>query len=252
MSDQRFAGKRVLLTGAASGMGRASALRFGSEGARVMCADINGDGAAETAAMINDAGGTAFHRQIDVTDPGQCQALVATTVENFGGLDVLGNIAGVGGTRPVEDETVDHWKLVMDVNINGLFFLSQAALPHLLESSGNIVNIASNAGLRGQAYMSAYCASKHAVIGLTRTMALEFGRRGLRVNAICPGGTKTAFLSGFGLPEGADLDLLTRGGYQEKMAEPSDIASVVCFVASNDASRMNGSIVAVDGGEVAG
>ena len=252
MSDQRFAGKRVLLTGAASGMGQASALRFGREGAKVMCADINGGGAAETAAMINDAGGRAWHSQVDVTDPNQCRELVASAVEQLGGLDVLGNIAGLGGTTPVEDETVEHWKLVMDVNINGLFFLTQAALPHLLETSGNIVNIASTAGLRGQAYMSAYCASKHAVIGLTRTMALEFGRRGLRVNAICPGGTKTAFLAGFSLPEGAELDLLTRGSFQTEMAEASDIANVVCFVASDDASKMNGSILSVDGGEVAG
>ncbi len=252
MDNRRFSGKRVLLTGAASGMGRASALRFASEGADVFCADVNKQGLAETAAMIQDAGGNASHRQVDVTDTGQCRELVAAAVEQLGGLDVLCNIAGIGDTTPVEDETEQHWKLVMDVNINGPFFLSQAALPHLLESGGNIVNLASNAGLRGQAYMSAYCASKHAVIGLTRTMALEFGRRGLRINAICPGGTKTAFLSGFSLPEGADIDLLTRGSFQKDMAEAADIANVVCFVASDYAGKMNGSIVAVDGGEVAG
>ncbi len=233
-------------------MGRASALRFGSEGASVMCTDVNGPGVAETAAMINEAGGSAWHSQVDVTDAEQCKALLERAAEQLQGLDVLCNIAGIGDTTPVEEETEEHWKRVMDVNINGPFFLSQAALPHLLESSGNIVNLASNAGLRGQAYMSAYCASKHALIGLTRTMALEFGRRGLRVNAICPGGTKTAFLSGFRLPEGAELDLLTRGAYQKEMADAADIANVVCFVASDEASRMNGSILAVDGGEVAG
>ncbi len=252
MSEKRFAGRRVLLTGAASGMGRASALRFGSEGASVMCADVNAEGAAETAAMINAAGGNACECQVDVTDPTQCRALVTAAVDSLGGLDVLGNIAGIGGTTPVEEETPESWVRVMNVNINGLFYLSQAALPHLLESGGNIVNIASNAGLRGQAYMAAYCASKHAVIGLTRTMALEFGRRGIRINAICPGGTKTAFLAGFSLPEGAELELLTRGAYQTEMADASDIAGVVCFVASDDARKMNGSIVAVDGGEVAG
>jgi NAD(P)-dependent dehydrogenase (short-subunit alcohol dehydrogenase family) len=252
MSEQRFAGKSVIITGAASGMGRASAQRFGGEGAQVWCADINGEGAEETAAMINDAGGVARHSRFDVTDVSQCRDLVAAAVEAFGGLDILGNIAGLGGTTTVADETEEHWNLVMSVNINGPFFLSQAALPHLLERKGNIVNISSTAGLIGQAYMSSYCASKHALIGLTRTMALEFGRKGLRVNAICPGGTNTAFLGGFNLPEDAENDLLMRVSFLPDFAEPEDIANMVCFVASDEAKFVNGAILSVDGGVVAG
>lgn len=140
----------------------------------------------------------------------------------------------------------------MDVNINGPLFLRQAALPHLLESGGNIVNIASTAGLRGQAYMSSYCASKHALIGLTRTMALEFGRQGVRINAICPGSIETPFLSGFRLPENAELDLLMRGAFQREMADATEVANMVCFVASDEARHVNGAIISVDGGEVAG
>lgn len=251
-TNQRFNEQVVIVTGAASGMGRASALRFGQEGAQVWCADLNGDGAAETATMINEAGGTARDSMFDVTDLSQCQQLVANVIEAFGSLDVLCNIAGLGGTTPVAEETQQHWKLVMDVNINGPFFLSQAALPHLLESKGNIVNIASTAGLIGQAYMASYCASKHALIGLTKTMALEFGRKGLRINAICPGGTNTAFLQGFDLPEDCDVDLLQRVSLLPEFAEASDIANMVCFTASREAKFVNGAILSVDGGVVAG
>jgi meso-butanediol dehydrogenase/(S,S)-butanediol dehydrogenase/diacetyl reductase len=251
MSSERFSGKSIIVTGAASGMGRASARRFAQEGADVCCADLNGEGAAETANAINEAGGSARHSAFDVTDAQQCRDLVAATVEAFGGLDVLANIAGLGGTAPVAEESEDHWHLVMNVNINGPFFLSQAALPHLLERKGNIVNISSTAGLMGQAYMAAYCASKHALVGLTRCMAVEFGRQGLRVNAICPGGTKTAFLDGFQLPEGADMDLLMRASLLPEYAEPEDIASSVCFVASDEAKFINGALLSVDGGVVA-
>jgi meso-butanediol dehydrogenase / (S,S)-butanediol dehydrogenase / diacetyl reductase len=252
MNSQRFTDQVVIVTGAASGMGRASALRFGQEGARVWCADVNADGVAKTAAMIADAGGVVQHSTFDVTDVSQCQQLVAAVVEAYGGVNILCNIAGLGGTTTVADETEQHWNLVMDVNINGPFFLSQAALPNLLESRGNIVNISSTAGLIGQAYMASYCASKHALIGLTKTMALEFGRKGLRVNAICPGGTNTAFLAGFELPEDCDVDLLSRVSLLPEFAEPEDIANLVCFAASDEAKFINGAILSVDGGVVAG
>ncbi len=252
MSEQRFSDRSVLITGAASGMGKASALRFGKEGARVWCADVNAQGAEATAKAITEAGGTARATEFDVTSVAQCQALVASVVAEYGGLDILCNIAGLGGTTAVAEETEQHWNLVMDVNINGPFFLSQAALPHLLENKGNIVNISSTAGLIGQAYMSSYVASKHALIGLTKTMALEFGRQGLRVNAICPGGTNTQFLAGFKLPKDCDVDLLSRAGFLAEFAEPDDIADMVCFIASDEAKFVNGGILSVDGGVVAG
>lgn len=252
MSEQRFAGKSVIVTGAASGMGRASALRFGQEGAAIWCADLNADGAAETAELIRQAGGNAQHSRFDVTDVQQCNDLVAAAVEAFGNLHILCNIAGLGGATPVSEETEAHWQLVMNVNISGPFFLSQAALPHLLAVNGNIINISSTAGLIGQAYMSSYCASKHALIGLTRTMALEFGRKGLRVNAICPGGTNTAFLNGFTFSDDCEFDLVSRTSLLDEFAEAEDIANMVCFTASDEARFVNGAILSVDGGVVAG
>ena len=248
----RFEGKRVFISGAASGMGRATAIKFGSEGATVFCADLNVEGAAETTEMIVATGGSAHSSALDVTAGEDCRATMGRAVADMGGLDVLCNIAGLGGIAALADETDAGWSLAMAVNANGPFFLSQAALPHLLESKGSIVNVSSTAGLQGQAYMSSYVASKHALIGLTKTMALEFGRQGLRVNAVCPGGTKTAFLKGFRVDEKIDLGLLGRTSLLDKMAEPEDMAHSICFLASEEARFANGSILSVDGGSVAG
>jgi meso-butanediol dehydrogenase/(S,S)-butanediol dehydrogenase/diacetyl reductase len=202
--------------------------------------------------MITDAGGSALSADLDVTSGDACRAGIAAAVETMGGLDILCNVAGLGGIAPLADETDEGWCLAMAVNANGPFFLSQAALPHLLASKGVIINVASTAGVQGQAYMSSYVASKHALIGLTKTMALEFGRQGLRVNAVCPGGTKTAFLKGFQIDETIDLSLLSRSGLLEEMAEPEDMAHSICFLASSEARFANGAILSVDGGSVAG
>jgi meso-butanediol dehydrogenase/(S,S)-butanediol dehydrogenase/diacetyl reductase len=177
---------------------------------------------------------------------------VAAAVEALGGLDVLCNIAGLGGLKALADETDEQWRLTMAVNADGPFYMSQAALPHLLASKGAIVNISSTAGIQGQAYMSAYVASKHALTGFTKTMALEFGRQGLRVNAVCPGGTKTAFLANFQLPENVEMDLIGRNALISEMAEAEDIANTICFLASDEARFINGAVIAVDGGAVAG
>lgn len=248
----RFKGKRVFVTGAASGMGRATAIKFGKEEAQVYCADLNETGASETAQIISDAGGAACSARLDVTSGDACRAGIAAAVETMGGLDVLCNVAGLGGITPLANETDEGWCLAMAVNANGPFFLSQAALPHLLASKGRIVNVASTASLQGQAYMSSYVASKHALIGLTKTMALEFGRQGLRVNAVCPGGTKTAFLKGFKIDDSIDLSLISRTSLLEEMAEPEDMANSICFLASDEARFANGSVLSVDGGSVAG
>lgn len=249
---KRFDRKTALITGAASGMGRATALRMGSEGARVLCADINGDGAHATAEAIRAAGGEARSAAADIGDPARCRALVEETLGAFGALDILCNIAGFGGLKALADETPEGWQRMFAVNVHGPFYLSQAALPQLLARRGNIVNVASTAGLMGQAYMAAYTASKHALVGLTKSMAVEFGRQGLRVNAVCPGGTATPFLATFAVPEGADPELISRLSLRPDYAAPEHIANMICFAASEEAEFVNGALLSVDGGTVAG
>jgi meso-butanediol dehydrogenase/(S,S)-butanediol dehydrogenase/diacetyl reductase len=255
-SDQdiphRYRDKVALVTGSAQGIGRATALRLGAEGASVWCADINGDGAADTAKVIADHGGAAQASRIDVTDPAACRQLVADVVDAFGGLDVLCNIAGIGGSALTPDETVERFNAMFAVNAAGPFYLSQAALPHLLERTGNIVNLASTAGMIGQAYCTAYSASKHALVGITKSMAVEYGRTGLRVNAVCPGGVNTGIIAGFTPPEGASMSLMARQYLNRDMQEPESVAAMIAYVGSDDAYYVNGAVLAIDGGTTTG
>ena len=248
----RFGGKVALVTGAASGIGRATAVRLAAEGASVWCADINATGVAQTADAIGATGGAARSSVVDVTDPAGCQALVAETVAAFGGLDVLANIAGIGGMAHFEDETPERFIRLFQVNAAGPFQLCQAALPHLLERKGNILNLASTAGVIGQAYVAAYCASKHALVGLTRAMAVELGRKGIRVNAVCPGGVNTAIMNDFVPPEGASMSLVSRSFLVREMQEPESVAAMIAYVCSDEAYYVNGAILSIDGGTTAG
>ena len=216
---KRYVGKVALVTGAAAGIGRATAMRLAAEGAQVWCADVNADGVTETETMILDRGGEARSSPFDVTDPEACKALVADVVAAFGGLDVLCNIAGIGGSALTENETPERFQAMFNVNAAGPFNLSQAALAQLLERKGNIVNLASTAGMIGQAYCAAYCASKHALVGLTKAMAVEYGRQGIRINAVCPGGVNTNSLGGFMPPEGASMNLIRRSFINRDMQE---------------------------------
>jgi meso-butanediol dehydrogenase / (S,S)-butanediol dehydrogenase / diacetyl reductase len=248
----RYRERAVLITGAASGIGRATALRLGAEGASVWCADLNGDGAAETAKVIADHGGAAQASTVDVTDVVAASSLVDEVVAGFGGLDVLCNIAGIGGSAHTADETPERFNAMFAVNAAGPFYLSQAALPHLLERKGNIVNLASTAGVIGQAYCTAYCASKHALVGMTKAMAVEFGRQGLRVNAVCPGGVNTGILSSFQPPEGASMSLVSRQFLTRDLQEPESVAALIAYVGSEEAYYLNGAVLPIDGGTTTG
>ncbi len=248
---RRFDGRVALVTGAASGIGQATALRLAQEGARILCADVNERGLGETVAMIQRQGAQAVGRGCDVSDPAAGSAAVAETVAVFGGLDVLCNIAGVGAFQHTAEVTPEQWNRVLAVNLSGTFFMSQAALPHLLARHGAIVNMASSAGLIGQAYCAAYCASKGGVVALTRALAVEFVRRGVRVNCICPGGVDTAFTAGFAPPAGADMDLIRRLALVAEKATPPDIAGAVAYLASDEARHINGAALSIDDGMVA-
>jgi NAD(P)-dependent dehydrogenase (short-subunit alcohol dehydrogenase family) len=248
----RYRDKITLVTGAASGIGRATALRLAAEGAHVWCADVNAEGVVDTEKAIVGGGGAARSSTVDVTDPAACAALVDQVVSELGGLDVLANIAGIGGSRLFPDETPERFLAMFSVNAAGPFYLIQAALPHLLERKGNILNLASTAGMIGQAYCAAYCASKHALVGLTKSLAVEYGRKGIRVNAVCPGGVNTNILAGFLPPEGASMSLIERQMLTRDMQEPESVAALIAYVASDEAYYVNGAVLAIDGGTTTG
>jgi meso-butanediol dehydrogenase/(S,S)-butanediol dehydrogenase/diacetyl reductase len=251
-TDRRFEDKVALITGAASGIGRAVALRLASEGARLFGHDLDDNGLVETAKLVASAGGTMETRRGDISDPEECRALVAACVEAFGRLDVLGNNAGIARADHVTDVTEEQYRRMMGVNVDGYFFTAQAAIPHLLETDGNIVNVASNAGLMGQAYTVVYCMTKGAVVQLTRALAMEFVKTKMRVNAIAPSGISTALSHGFHIPADVDADLMRPYMGFRPMGTPDDIAATFAFVASDEATSIHGAILAVDRGVTAG
>ncbi|MCP3983847.1 MAG: SDR family oxidoreductase [bacterium] len=250
--ERRLEGKAALVTGAASGIGKATAIRLAAEGAVVFAADLNADGAAETCEAILQEGGRAESFTLDVSDRAACRTAVATAVEDLGGLDVLCNVAGVlrgGWVTEVADE---EWDLLLAVNLTAVFALSQAAIPALLPRKGCIVNMASSAGLAGQAYASVYAATKAGVISLTKSMALEYAKQGLRVNAVCPGAVMTPMVHTYRPPEDADPSLMDRLNPLVAPAEPQEIAAAVAYLASPEARYVNGATLSIDGAQTAG
>jgi len=249
---QRFAGKVALVTGAASGMGRATCLRLAAEGAQVFGIDIDEKRLEETTGEIREAGGQVETRVCDVTRRDPCFAAVAAALAAWGRLDVLANVAGIVRFAHTPEMSEQDWNRVLAVNLSGPLYLSQAAIPHLLESGGNIVNVASNAGLMGQAYTAAYCASKGGLVQLTRSLAMEYMKRGIRINAVCPAGTDTPMNRGVEFPDEVDGKLIRRYMGQRGFAQPEDIASSIAYLASDEASAVHGSIFSVDNGMMAG
>ena len=248
----RFEGRIALLTGAGSGIGRASAIRLAAEGASVFLHDLNAEGVAATAATIEAAGGTARTRVGDVTSREECFETVADAVETFGRLDVLCNIAGIAAGNHFDAITEDAYRRMVAVNMDAPFFFCQAAIPHLLATDGNIVNMASNAGLMGQAYTSVYCMTKGALIQLTRSLAMEYAKTGLRVNAIAPGGIHTALSEGYTMPADIDFELMTPCFGFRGQGEAADVAELVSLVASPSGGNIHGAILSTDRGVTAG
>lgn len=250
--ERRFEDKVALITGAASGMGRATCIRLAAEGASVLAVDIDSAGLEETGLMIKEQGGRIEGHLCNVTRRNECAEAVQRALDSFGRLDVLANIAGVVRFAHSTEMSEAEWNLVLAVNLSGPFYLCQESIPHLLETHGNIVNVASNAGLMGQAYTAAYCASKGGLVQLTRSLAMEFMKKSLRVNAICPAGTDTQMNKGIDFPADVDWKLIGRFTGDRGFAQPSDIASAIAYVASDEAKMVHGSIFSVDQGMMAG
>jgi len=244
----RFEGHTAIVTGAGSGLGRATAVRLAAEGAAVACLDLILDATRETAAAIGTSGGTARPYQVDVSDPASVRAAVTGAAKDLGRPSVLVSCAGIGMFAHAHEMRFEDWSRIIAVNLTGTFLMAQAVLPYLLEDGGNIVNIASNAGLMGQPYSAAYCASKGGVIQLTRALADEYLSRRVRVNAVAPGGIATPLQHAFKLPPDANPKKINKLMTPLGNAQPEEVAALIAFVASDEGRYMTGSIVSIDGG----
>ncbi len=251
-------GKVALVTGGASGIGRATALIYAREGAKLVIADMNEDGGQQTAHMIRETGGDAIFAKTDVTDPVSVEALITTTVETYGRLDCAYNNAGISGAgiggdlRTMTAEYPEaRWHQVLEINLTGVWLSMKYEIPQMLkQGAGAIVNTASVAGLAGLPYASAYVASKHGVVGLTKTAALEYAKSGIRVNCVCPGYIETPMTEA-GMNDPDRLAHMIASEPMGRMGRPEEIAETVAWLSSDAASFVTGHTMTIDGGYVA-
>lgn len=246
----RFAGKVAVVTGAASGIGRATAVRLGAEGALVVAADIS-EAVDRVAGEISAAGGTATAVRCDVSVRPGAEAPVDAALDEHGRLDVLCNIAGVLAAAHSDAVPDEQWERIIAVNLTGVFFTTRRALPALVASKGAVVMASSTSALSGHPWMAAYSASKGGVLALTRTLAMEYARRGVRVNAVAPGGITTPMVGGLELPDDIDYSLFDRISPLDEFRGPETVASAICFLAAPEAAHINGEVLRVDGGTLA-
>lgn len=249
----RFEKKCILVTGGASGIGRAVCLAFAREGANISVADLSPTGAEATAKEVREHGRKASGFEVDVTNPDAVKKIVELVVSEFGHIDTLVNCAGIREIVPFLKLSYGEWQHIIDTNLTGTFLFSQAVAQHFIERGikGNIVNLASVAGFMGVPNRAAYVASKHAVVGLTKEMALELGSSNIRVNAVAPAVVETS-MTAQRLQNPEIASAVKKAIPLNRWGQPDEIASVILFITSEDAAFMTGSIVPVDGGYSAG
>lgn len=244
--------KVTLITGAASGIGRHCALKFAQEGSRVVVSDVDTEGGNQTVELIRQADGEAIFIRADVSDPEECKNLVRKTVDNFGRLDAACNNAGISGEESnVADYSVDSWQKTLAINLSGVFYCMKYEIPEMLVNDGGaIVNMASILGKTGFANAPAYTAAKHGVVGLTRTAALDFSKKGVRINAVGPGFIHTPMISD--LEEDEDMrEMLISLHPIGRLGKPEEVAELVFWLCSEQASFITGSFYPIDGGYLA-
>lgn len=245
-------GKSALVTGAASGLGRATALALGQAGADVCVVDVNRDGLEETARQIRALGRNVLVRATDLSDPDNCRSVVEEAVAEFDGLDALCSVAGLIMFTNSTEMAVADWNKTIAVNLSAPFHLSAAAIPYLLERDGAIVNVVSTAAFIGEAYAAAYCASKAGLLQMTKAMAMEYVHKPIRINAVAPGGMVTNSAANLRIPEGADMDLIKRFSGMRGTVEVDDVAAMIAHLASDAGRAFHGACVTVDRGITAG
>ncbi|MFC7068842.1 SDR family NAD(P)-dependent oxidoreductase [Halobaculum lipolyticum] len=243
----------AVVTGGGSGIGRATAMRFADHGAKVAVADVDEDAGADTAAAIREAGGEAAFFAVDVSDEDSVERLVESVTDEFGGLDIAHNNAGIeGDAAPVDEQSTENWDRVIGVNLTGMYYALKHEVPALRERGGGaVVNTASVAGLVGAADLTPYYAAKHGVVGLTRSVAVETAEDGIRVNAVCPGVIDTPMIERFTGGDDAAAEAVVAPQAMKRMGQPSEVADAVVWLCSDGASFVTGTALPVDGGYVA-
>jgi meso-butanediol dehydrogenase/(S,S)-butanediol dehydrogenase/diacetyl reductase len=252
VADREFEDKVVIVTGAASGLGRATAYAFAAEGASLLLADVDAEGLEATRAKIEDDGGKAIAIPTDISDAAACGALASRAVGTFGKLDVVCNVAGAFRFDLASAITPEGWDRIHRVNVRGPFFIIQGALPHLLETSGTIVNVASASAFLGHAYLAHYASSKAALVNLTKSLAMEYINSPIRINAIAPGGINTAMTAATSLPEGLDFSLIGRYSPLRGSSEPEDLTDLILMLAGPRGRSIHGACLNADRGITAG
>ncbi|KMS55271.1 short-chain dehydrogenase [Novosphingobium barchaimii LL02] len=245
-------GKVALVTGAASGLGRASALKLAQAGADLWLVDVNPQGLAETAALLAKSGRAVATQVVDLSDAAACARVVPEATTRFGRLDALCNIAGLIYLANTPQMPLEQYRRTIAVNLDAPFVLSRGAIPHLLETNGAIVNVASCASYIGEAYAAAYCASKWGILGMTKAMAMEFQKAPIRINAVAPGGMVTNIALNYRPPENCDIELLKRFSGMRGQVEVDDVADMVLLLASEAGRGFHGACIDIDKGITAG